>query len=127
MNPFKKKKYAMVGDDNTKDLEKRIGKLEGLVDFLCHHDKDAVVIDRGFVCPSMTGGNVARYCATYLSKRGIKTAEIGFFPYGENAHVTTNNEHMAVVEISNRHFMIDKATGTVVEVTEFCKDKEEGK
>lgn len=127
MNLFKKKKYVMVGDNDTvKDLEKRIEKLEGLLHFLSQNGKDDVVVRGHHAYPS-TSGVVSSYDATYVYQREVKSVDIGYFKTGATAAVTANTEKMAVVQIDSRNFMIIKDKGIVVEVTEFCEDKEENK
>lgn len=119
MSWFKKKKYVMIGEDT--DTKERIAKLERLVGFLCHHDRDDVELKADRIYYPYFSSGV--YRATYIVNNEVKTVEMRSFHENETAEVTINKGNMIVVRIGERYFAIDKPTGTVMEVTDLdiCK------
>lgn len=121
MSWFKKKKNVVIGEDIV--TEERIAKLERLVSFLCHHNKDDVVLDSYPRYSSyLTGYSV--YTATYIVNNEVKTVEMRSFSEENPFEVTINKAKTAVIRIGKRYFMIDKPTGATVEVTDLDIGKE---
>lgn len=115
MSWFKKKKYVMIGEDT--DTKERIKKLERLVDFLCHHDRDDVVPElHELYYPYSLG--IVTLEATYIANNEVKTVVIGRYPRDKAEKVTVSQGKLPVVRIGERYFAIDKPTGTVMEVTD---------
>lgn len=120
MSWFKKKKHAIIDNDTV--TEKRIAKLEELVDFLCYHDRDDVIPDwHQLYYPYST--RCVKFEATYIANNEVKTVVIGTFCEDEIADAVIIQGKMPVARVGKRYFAIDKPSGTVIEVTDLdiCK------
>lgn len=125
MSLFKRKKYVPLGNcDANKDLTERIKKLESLVEFLCHKDKDEIVLETSI---AYTGYSyrVVKYEVSYISYNEIKKVSLGTYTDDITASITLNKKHMAIVRIGEIHLMIDKDRGTVADITELYAGGEE--
>lgn len=120
MSWFKKKKYVLIGEKT--DTEERIAKIERLVDFLCHHDRNDVVPEVHIFGYSYSL-DIVTLKATYIANNEVKTVVIGNFSRNEADEAVVIHGKIPVVRIGKRSFAIDKPTGTAIEVTDLdiCK------
>ena len=124
MSIFKRKKYVFICEHKD-DNSERLNKLEGLVAFLCRHNGDETVLKKELTCYPYSNFN--SISAVYINNDELKEVKLGTYAEDEEATITYNKKHMAIVRIGKKHLMIDKKAGTVSDITELYVGGEEDK